>query len=171
MYRRGSLNVVIAVLMGVVLVMGGVLVVISNRDTSMNTSSDASTAVRSDAEMQRAEIEPLAENATALVLEYTGDVALTPADRDQLTNRVAAPMREYYAEMGEDKSVIKLLVSAESASTYNVAVFHSDQSTEEFILTKFEEGFDWWRPQCDGECTFSERFAQKYPHIVQNTSN
>lgn len=170
MYRRGSLNVVIAVLMGVVLIMGGVLVVISNRDTSMTTDT-GDTTVRTDAELERAEIEPLAEDATALVLEYTGEVALTPADKNQLSSRVAAPIREYYAGMGEDKSVIKLLVSSETSTTYNVAVFHADQTTDEFILTKFDDGFDWWRPQCAGECVFTERFAQKYPQIAATNSN
>ncbi|MEP7166484.1 MAG: hypothetical protein ABI758_00720 [Candidatus Woesebacteria bacterium] len=161
MNSRGNLNIVIAVLLGVVLVMGGGLVYISNRipktQTQSTTSQDAT---------QSADLESDASPSAALVVKYTGATALSDAQKDQIAKRVVAPVRDFYAWIGGEHVVTKLSIEATKENTYFATVTHSDGSEEGFLLNKADDGFGWWSPPCQTSCVFSPEFATKYPLIV-----
>ena len=165
MSSRGNLNIVIAVLLGVVLLMGGGLVYLSNRSQVTTTQSGDSALISQDA-TESAKTKPTPSAQAALVVEYTGQNALTQTDRDQITNRIVSPARDFYSDLGGDYLISKISIEATEENSYFATFIHVNKSQEGFLLPRTDDGFDWWMPPCITSCVFSKEFAEKYPLIV-----
>jgi len=92
------------------------------------------------------------------------------AEKKRLEERLINPYADYYNEDGINLVAMNITVPHNIGEEYDVvAIFGSKKQygTHEFGFGKREQEYGYWKPDCMGQCDFSEAFKAKYPQIVE----
>lgn len=112
--------------------------------------------------------------------ELDGEVSFDPPEefseglQQAIYARILDPYREFFSYSGEGGPVVSMHVErgteGDSLTPYQVRVLHSTGKTAIVPIGMLADSVAWWQPICDTLCLFSDSFVEKYPEIVQNTT-
>jgi hypothetical protein len=113
---------------------------------------------------------------------YTPNIA-TDEEKNKIEKMVINPYMDYHDDNfppinGQKEQVVVAFlidVPKNDGESYGISVIlHGDSKVylsageEGFIYGKRNQEYYYWRPDCMGDCLFSESFKLKYPEIVNN---
>lgn len=99
------------------------------------------------------------------LLEATG---VGRVEKMVLEQKLIQPYIDYYNEDAVRVIAMYIVVPTAIGEPYQVVAIFGDgnEGVNEFLFGSRERAFDYWEPVCMGPCPFSEKFAEKYPQIV-----
>lgn len=90
-------------------------------------------------------------------------------EKEILEKKLINPYIDYKNDTGELISMF-ITVPENIGEPYDVvAIFKGENLNghEGFLFGKREQEYDYWKPDCMGECEFTDEYKAKYPEVVQ----
>lgn len=113
------------------------------------------------------QLEKIELTASLPVVSYSREGLLermenSEQERKKLREKLINPFSDYYSE---GLIAIHIEVPENTGEQYAVTAIFANGGTISFIFGQKGESFDYWKPDCMGECQFSDEFKEKYPEI------
>ncbi|MSU75173.1 MAG: hypothetical protein EXS55_01520 [Candidatus Magasanikbacteria bacterium] len=89
-------------------------------------------------------------------------------EKINLEKKLISPYMDYYNEKQINLISLLITIPENIGEWYGVDAIFRDGMSEGFMFGKREGEYDYWKPDCMGECEFSDAFRKKYPQIVNN---
>lgn len=102
------------------------------------------------------------------VVVYKPAGLLTETDKKNLQERLVNPFFDYYNESEISYITMTVDVPTKVGDPFTVEAIHKNGGYQGFLFGKRGGNIEWWKPECMGDCNFSEKFKAKYPAIVNN---
>lgn len=101
--------------------------------------------------------------------------AFSPVEKSEIQKKIIEPYRTYHYYMPSELGSVPVSMMIEKIGPEKVSV-HGYAYSATVVWTTGTEGWlfgkngivDYWRPECMGECPYSDEFKEKYPYLVQS---
>lgn len=99
------------------------------------------------------------------VVVYEPSGLFNNKDKEELAKKVIQPYFDYNNE--KEMVFIAIIINKDVSAKYSYMAINKNGGYESSVLTKKNDQFDYWVPDCMGPCEFSQSFKDKYPEIVK----
>lgn len=99
------------------------------------------------------------------VVVYEPSGLFSDKDKEELAKKVIQPFFDYNNE--EEMIFIAMVINKDESAKYSYMAINKNGGYESSVLTKKNDQFEYWVPDCMGPCEFSQSFKGKYPEIVK----
>ncbi len=91
-------------------------------------------------------------------------------EKETLKRKLIDPYIDYQNEDSIELVALYIEVPINIGEPYGIIAIYGSENrygTEEFIFGAREQDYDYWHPECMGDCPFSDAYRAKYPEVVR----